>query len=240
MRLSSSEIDDLPPGLRAVDIVWSQMLLLVVLTACGDSVDRQVPPGTPVSALPGVYAGQFPCVNCPAISTTLWLRADGRYFIRQQYLADENDAEATAFGLGRWDWVDADRTVVLTGEGPQRIFTWPDHDTLIMRTQSDLEHRLVRAPGAPEFGSSIRMAGTMTMAGAGALFTECATGLEAPVEKGGDYRRLLHQYRSVAGVGERALVEIEGRFSWSTDGAPASLTIDRLVTVKEGRRDCRP
>jgi hypothetical protein len=208
------------------------------LAACNDAPDRQAPPGVPISALPGVYAGQFPCGNCPGILTALWLRSDGRYFIRQRYLADENDDETIAYGLGRWRWVDADRTVLLTGDGPPRIFTWPDPDTLVMRTKSELEHRLARDPGAPDFTSSIRMTGTMRVSADGTRFTECATGLEAAVEKGGDYRRFLHQYRSAVARGEPAVVEIEGRFSWSNDGDPVSLAIDRFVTVKEGRRDC--
>lgn len=209
-----------------------------MIAGCGGASDREPPAGTPISSLPGVYAGTFPCVNCPGIFTTLWLRPDGRYFIRQRYLADENDEEMIAYGLGRWSWVDSDRRAVLRGDGPRRVFTRPDRDTLVMQTDSDLEHRLVRDPEMPDFTSSIRMTGTMRLSGEGAMFTECLTGLEAPVEKGADYRRFLHQYRSVVARGESAFVELEGRFSWSSDDAPASLTIDRFVTVKE-RRSCR-
>jgi hypothetical protein len=162
----------------------------------------------------------------------LWLRPDGRYFIRQRYLADENDEEMIAYGLGRWNWVEADRTVVLAGEGPPRVFTWPERDTLIMHTESDLEHRLARDPSEPDFTSSIRMDGTLRRSGENTRFTECLTGLEAPVTKGGAYARLLHQYRSVAAPGEGVFVELEGRFAWSEDGTPVSLTIDRLVTVR--------
>lgn len=202
------------------------------MTGCGDSSESETPAGTPISSLPGVYAGQFPCVNCPGISAALWLRPDGRYFIRQRYLADENDEETIAYGLGRWTWVEADRTVVLAGEGPPRVFKWPARDTLIMQTESDLEHRLARDPAEPDFTSSIRMTGTMRRSGESMVFTECLTGLETPVKKGGDYPRLLHQYRSAPARGGGAFVELEGRFAWSEDGAPVSLTIDRFVTVR--------
>lgn len=211
------------------------LVVCFMIAGCGGASDREPPAGTPISSLPGVYAGTFPCGNCPGISTTLWLRPDGRYFIRQRYLADENDEEMIAYGLGRWSWVEADRIAVLRGDGPGRGFIWPDRDSLVMQTDSDLEHRLVRDPEMPDFTSSIRMTGTMRLSGESGLFTECLTGLEAPVAKGGEYRRFLHQYRSVVARGESVFVELEGRFSWSSDGAPASLTIDRFVTVKEGR-----
>lgn len=219
----------------------SRLLPLVVcfmIAGCGPS-DREHPARTPVSSLPGVYAGTFPCVNCPGIFTTLWLRPDGRYFIRQRYLADEQDQEMIAYGLGRWRWIEADHTVFLAGEGPPRVFTWPDRDTLIMRTESDLEHRLARDPGEPDFTSSIRMAGTMRKSSGSTLFSECLTGLEAPVKKSGDYARFLHQYRSLPAGSEGVFVELEGRFAWSSDGAPEALTIDRFVTVRASE-SCPP
>jgi hypothetical protein len=202
------------------------------MAGCGDHSEREASAPTRTSSLPGVYAGRFPCVNCPGISTALWLRSDGRYFIRQRYLAEEDDEEMIAYGLGRWNWVEADRTVVLAGEGPPRVFTWPDRDTLIMHTESDLEHRLARDPNEPDFTSSIRMDGTMRRSGGNIRFTECLTGLEVPVMEGGDYARFLHQYRSVPTRREGVFVELEGRFAWSEDGTPVSLTIDRLVTVR--------
>ena len=226
---------------RMCSMLSTRLLPLVAcftIASCGGASDSEPPAGTPISLLPGVYTGTFPCVNCPGISTALWLRPDGRYFIRQRYLADEDDEEMIAYGLGRWNWVEADRAVALAGGGPSRQFTWPDRDTLIMQAESDLEHRLTRDPEMPEFTSSVRMTGMMRVSGEGAWFTECLTGLEAPVGKGGDHRRFLHQYRRAAAPGKRVFVELQGRFSWSNDGAPASLTIDQFVTVKE-REFCR-
>lgn len=192
-----------------------------------------------MSGLPGVYAGQFPCVNCPGISTRLWLRADGRYFISQRYLPDEENEETVAYGLGRWRLGETDRTIVLTGDGPPRTFAWPDPKTLIMQTNSEREHRLSRDPESPDFTARIRMNGMMRSAAQNRVFEECLTGLEAPVGKGGDYVRFLHQYRSVAARGEEIFVEFEGHFSWLPGGAPESVTIDRLVTIRE-QDACRP
>jgi len=134
--------------------------------------------------------------------------------------------------LGRWNWVVDERTMLLIGPGPMRRFVRPDADTLIMRTDSDLEHRLTRDPAAPEFSASISMAGMTRMRGGNAWFTECLTGFEVPVNKAGDFARFRHQYRSASGQGEAVVVELEGRFTWARDGAPGSLTIDRFVTVK--------
>jgi hypothetical protein len=217
-------------------------LLLVAylgIVGCGQPTDSEVSANTSTAALPGVYAGQFPCVNCPAISTRLWLRADGRYFISQRYLPDENGDEMIVYGLGRWHRGEADRTVVLAGDGPPRTFAWPDPETLIMRTDSELEHRLSRDPESPDFTARISMTGMMRNAGKNSVFEECLTGLEAPVGKGGDYARFLHQYRSVAAGGEEVFVEFEGRFSWFPGGAPESVTIDRLVTIRK-KDSCRP
>lgn len=214
------------------------LIACLTVVGCGDSSESETPAGSPISSLPGVYAGQFPCMNCPGISTTLWLRRDGRYFSRQRYLADESDEEAIAYGLGRWSWVEAERTVVLAGEGPPRAFRWPEADTLIMQTESDLEHRLARDPEAPDFTSSIRMTGMMRKSGQSTVFTECLTALKTPVKKSGDYARFLHQYRSASAGDEGAFVELEGRFSWSSEGAPVSLTIDRFLTVRASE-SCR-
>ena len=134
--------------------------------------------------------------------------------------------------LGRWDWLVDQNTLVLQGSGPARRFSPQDANTLIMRTNSDLEHLLGRDPSAPTFSATIRMVGKARMRGGNAWFTECLTGLEAPVNKGGDFTRFRHQYRSAGGQGKAVFVELEGHFSWSGDGAPGSLTIDRFVTVR--------
>ena len=80
--------------------------------------------------------------------------------------------------------------------------------------------------------ATIRMAGMMRMRGGSAAFTECLTGLVAPVSKGGDFARFRHQYRSVGGQGKPAFVELEGRYTWSNDGTVKSLIIERFITVK--------
>lgn len=218
-----------------VSMTLNRIVILIVfflVGSCGGDGDVESPPNLPINSLPGVYVGVFPCEGCPGIPTTLWLRSDGRFFFEQEYPAVEEREAMSAHNLGRWNWVVDERTLTLQGSGPARRFARQDADTLMMRTDSDLEHRLGRDASAPDFSATIRMVGMARMRGGNAWFTECLTGLEAPVKKDGDFARFRHQYRSAGGQGRAVVVELEGHFSWSPGGAPGSLTIDRFVTVK--------
>ena len=137
-----------------------------------------------------------------------------------------------AYSFGRWVANADTGAVELRGEGPKRKFSRPDRDTLIMQTASQLEHRLTRDVDAAGFSATIRMAGTMRLTADGALFSECLTGYVAPVRTGGDFARLQHQFRSAVRRGEPGFVELEGRFTWSRDGSVNSLTIERMLSVK--------
>jgi len=210
-------------------------LVIVLIGGCGDDHDSDAPKELPEESLPGNYSGVFPCDGCPGIASTLWLRSDGRFFFKQQYPAD-NVREATdVYSLGRWNPIADEHAIQLIGAGPTRTFVRLDNDTLVMRTDSNPEHRLTRDSMTTDFPATIRMTGMMRMLGDSASFTECSTGYVVPVRKGGDFTRFRHQFRSVAGRGEPAYVELEGRFSWSGDGTLKSLTIERFITVKTNR-----
>lgn len=207
-------------------------LAIILLVGCSDEQGSKPEMDLPLTLLPGVYAGVFPCDGCPGIASTLWLRSDGRFFLEQRYAADDAGEAIDAYSLGRWSSIVDHRTIELRGDGPARIFSRLDRDTLVMRTDSELEHRLTRDTMAPEFSATIRLLGTMRQLGERMLFTECLSGLVAPVSKGGDFARFSHQYRIARRSREPALVEVEGRFSWSEDGTVKSLTIERFITVK--------
>ena len=216
-------------------MVAKQRLLLVITLALigGCGADQKGDSGTnvAVSSLPGVYAGTFPCDGCPGIHTRLWLQPDGRFFINQHYPAVEGRQATNAHNLGRWHWAEGDHALELDGAGPTRSFSRPNADTLVMRTHSNLEHRLAREPDAPDFSATIRMAGMVNLRGGGATFSECLTGLVVPVEKNREFTRLRHQYRSVGERGRPNYVELEGRFQWSR-GVLQSMTIERFITIK--------
>jgi len=207
-------------------------LVIVLVGGCSEDRDQDSPAELPKASLPGVYTGVFPCEGCDGIASTLWLRSDGRFFFRQRYPADEAREAMDAYSLGRWSSIADERTIELRGAGPRRSFMRVDRDTLVMRTDSDLEHRLTRDPAMTDFSATIRMEGVMRMRGDSASFTECLTGFVAPVSKGGDFARFRHQYRSADRRSETIFVELEGRFYWSGDGSVKSLTIERFITVK--------
>jgi hypothetical protein len=207
-------------------------LVIALVGGCSDDRDSGSSAALAEVSLPGVYAGVFPCDGCSGITATLWLRNDGRFFFRQRYPADNAREAMDAYNLGRWSLIANGRVIELRGAGPRRSFMRMDRDTLLMQTDSDLEHRLTRDATEPDFSATIRMAGMMRMSGDNASFSECLTGLVAPVNRGGDFARFRHQYRSAGGRIGPTYVELEGRFSWSGDGALKSLTIERFVTVK--------
>lgn len=220
-------------------MMLSDRLLILVTVAliggCSADHDSDSPEELSDTSLPGVYTGTFPCDGCPGIQTTLWLRSDGRFFIRQTFPGDDGGEAMNAYNLGRWSWIAGDDVLVLNGAGPARTFARPDFDTLLMRTHSDIEHRLSRDPGSPDFSSTINMAGMMSMHGGSTSFAECLTGFAAPVKQGAEFDRFLHQYRSAGGRGKSVYVELEGRFIWADDGALKLISIERFITIKTGR-----
>ena len=206
----------------------------LLLAGCGsDGDDRSADSRDP--SISGVYSGTFPCRNCPGIDTTLWLRADGRFFIRQEIPGDLGGEATTTYNLGRWNWIPRDEIVELHGAGPARSFARADPGTLVMKTRSDLEYRLKRKRKTPEFTSTIAMSGMINLAGGSASFTECLTGLAAPVDKVGEFSRFQRQYRRIDARGAPVFVEFDGRFNWSKGNSLKSYIIERFISVKENR-----
>jgi copper homeostasis protein (lipoprotein) len=205
----------------------------ILIGGCGR--DSESPADSRDASLPGVYSGTFPCANCPGIRTTLWLRPDGRFFIRQIYLEVTDSESTTTYNLGRWASIAGGRIVELRGAGPKRSYTRPDRETLVLYTESDLEHRLTRDQSTQDFAAMIAMSGMMSMTGDRASFLECLTELAAPVEKGGDFARFRRHYRNADAHGEPVFVEFDGRFIWLGDGSLKSFAIDRFKTVKDGQ-----
>ena len=207
-------------------------IVALLVAACGDEPQPEAPAEIPIATLPGVYAGQFPCQECSAIPTTLWLRADARFFLKQEYGETEESDAMSVYSFGRWQWRKEDGLLALRGEGPDRLFARPDEDALVMQTRAELEHRLNRDPAAPAFVAVTKMSGTIRLGGDVATFTECLTELGAPLSRGGDYRKFLHQYRSAGAGRKMVFVELEGRFLWAENDSPQTFRIDRFITIK--------
>ena len=211
----------------------SAALLTALLGGCGGEA-ADAPALTPQpETLGGVYAGEFPCSNCAAIEATLWLRPDGRFFLRQT-LVDDDTASAsqspaqpsTTFALGRWQWDEVAAQAVLRGAGPERRLLVRDEDRLELRVPSPIEHVLVRDEATPEFRDRLTIDGESAVSENGATFIECLTGLTFQVADAGAYRELRRQHRRMNARGKVALTTVEGHL----------VTVnDRFVTIKPGR-----
>ena len=207
-----------------------------VLTACGsDSEPAQEPDRLPPPSA-GAYTGTFPCDGCPGIPTTIWLHANGSYFLEQIYQTD--GARESVTSLGRWTWQRDTETLELRGAGPPRVFDRPERRSLVMQTASPLEHRVTHNPTRGDFDATITLEGTIEPRPDGATFTECVTGMEVPLLRGGDYSSFARQYRHVAPPGSPAFVEFDAQFRWRDDGTLDAVIIQNFLTVRENGR-CR-
>lgn len=213
-------------------------LLLVAgsIMSCGGSKDA-VQTSTPQPpGLPGVYAGAFPCSNCDSIAAALWLRADGRFFLRQNYVGGESSAESSAesrsYALGRWHWDEYTATIVLAGAGPERHLA-PDGDRrLRMQTASPIAHILSLDTRAPAFDDRLRIDGDSVIGEHTAAFTECLTGLRFDVAETNGYKELRREHRLMNSRGGAALTTVEGHLS--TVGGREWLVVDKVIRLKPG------
>lgn len=210
------------------------LILAALLGGCGDdngAVPEESPAATPAPAA-GLYEGTFPCADCPGIDITLWLRPDGRYFLRQHYRTSAEAGGEHYYGLGRWQWDAAAVTLTLRGGGPERIFELREGGLLALRVPSDLSHHVSRSGGLVPFTDTLALQGEYRTTDGKPVFRECRTGLEWPVAAREDYRSLRHQYGRVP-RGETALVQIRGRLEGNGDPV---LTVSELIRLEPGGR----
>jgi len=216
---------------------------LSALAGCGRDAGTNAEQRTPMpAALPGVYAGTFPCSNCAAIEATLWLRPDGTFVLRQHLVDDAATASsaagspATTYGLGRWSWDEIAGEAVLRGRGPERRIAVRDDERLELRVASPIEHVLVRDAAAPPFADRLVLDGESAVTERGARFKECVTGLTFEVSAAGAYRELRRQHRRMNPRGKVALTTVEGHLVTTGDGSTTSerLVVDRFVAIKPG------
>jgi NlpE N-terminal domain/NlpE C-terminal OB domain len=214
-----------------------------LLGGCGgDSRDGTARTPTPAT-LAGVYAGEFPCSNCAAIEATLWLRPDGGFVLRQQFLDDPAAPSSnaprgpsTTYGLGRWNWDDVSAEVILRGRGPERRLVVRDEGELQLRVASPIDHVLERDATAPRFGDRLTLDGESAVRETGASFKECASGLTFSVADAGAYRELRRQHQRMNPRGKVALTTVEGHLITVGNGSTKSerLVVDAFIAIKPG------
>lgn len=225
-----------------------RLTAIVVLFAalqggCDRGAGEKTEARTPMpSGLAGVYAGEFPCSNCARIEATLWLRADGRFFLRQRFVDDADTSAgktppmpSATYGLGRWSWDDVAAQLVLRGAGPERRLTVRDAEHLELRVTSPTEHILARDRHEPAFTDRITLDGESAVSATGATFKECLTGLELPVVvDAGAYRQLRHYHRTMNARGKVALTVVEGHLVPGGSTSSERLVVDAFISIKPG------
>ena len=214
------------------------LLVASSLLRCGGSKDAVEAPTPQPPDLPGVYTGSFPCSNCDSIDAALWLRADGRFILRQKYLGGEAADQDSNYSLGRWSWDEHGAAIVLAGAGPERRFLPDGERRLRMQTASPLPHVLSYDASAPAFGDRVRVDGDSAISEHAAEFTECLTGLRFGVAETKGYKELRRQHRLLNSRGAAALTTVEAHFA--VVGGREWLVVDKVIGLKPGAHCERP
>ena len=214
-------------------VMLPALMSLAVMTACAP-VPREEPApavsSAPPLTPPATFSGELPCADCPGIRTTLNLRADRTFLLRQTYLRTRDGRDETFYDLGRWELLPDNRTLVLTGgsDAPRR-FAVRDPATLRQldrdgrEVQSALNYDLRRAAALDPFTGPYRLRGLYTYMADAASLEECATGKRFPVARAADSVNLERAYLA----------------SRSAPGAALLVTLDGHLEVRAGMEEGR-
>lgn len=218
---------------------FTTLLLIAAVAACSGGTDDAPPAATPMpDGLPGVYTGELPCSNCAAIEASIWVRPDGRFFLRQRYVTADGAADdaANVYTLGLWRWDETEAELVLAARGPERRLLRLDAERLELMTASPVAHVLVRDPAAPPFTDRVRLDGESAIVDGNAEFIECLTGLQFAVAKEGAYGELRRQHRRLNPRGRVTRTALEGRIVTraAQDSANETLLVERVIDLKPG------
>ena len=189
------------------------LLASLWLTACTDEGVRQELP--PPLDVPAGFEGVLPCVDCDGIRTSLLLRADRVFLLRQTWLGRETDDSLV--DVGRWRWRDDREAALLDlAAGTRQFGVTADGrlrplDRLGQPVAGEASATLEPADVEAVFRRPWRWRGMYRQAGGEGLFHDCGSGLTRPVVADGGFHQLARAYaaqRSVAGAW--LLVTLEG------------------------------
>jgi NlpE-like protein len=209
------------------------IFVAVLLIGCHRGGSNGGPAVTPMPTdLVGVYTASFPCSNCKEIAATLWLRADERFFLRQNYVGDEGAANDASYAFGLWSWDEHAAEIVLRGHGPDRRVKHLDSDRLAWLGNAASKTTLQRDASAPAFADTVVFDGESEVTDKGATFTQCITGLELPIADAGALKELRRQQRVLNPAHKIALTTVDAHIVDS--GSGEQLVIDKVIKVKPG------
>jgi len=213
------------------------VLLSAALAGCGRKSSDDAPAVTPLPAdLPGVYTGAFPCSNCKAIATTIWIRGDERFFLRQSYVGDDGAPGDASYAFGRWSWDETTAEVVLHSRGPDRRLKRLADGRLEQRNAQAVKNVFTRDPQTPAFTDRVRFDGESAMTDRSATFTQCVTGLELPIVTNDSLKELRRLHRALNPAHKVTLTAVDAHIVAGAAGAATSeqLVIDRVIAIKPG------
>lgn len=210
-------------------------LFCVSLAGCGRNSGEAPALTSQPRDLPGVYVSSMACSNCKVIAATLWVRDDGRFFLRQRYVGDDGAAVETSYGFGRWSWDQAAADLVLRGHGPERHFKKLDGERLEF-TSAPAKDVFTRDPRSPAFTDRARFEGESVMTDRGATFTQCVTGLEMPIVSNEPLNELRRLHRSLNPAHKVARTAVDAHIIAVAVGAATKeqLVIDKVIEIKPG------
>ena len=239
--------------------VSSRTLLALValssLLACGS---REVPapeaamqesgpalPPRDLAALtgPSSWRGQIPCADCDAIETVVTLYPDGTYRIQGSHLGTGGRGDTISTDFGRWTHADNGSRVHLhgTGSAPGRYAVDSDGALRMVDADgSDIEpaasYRLPALEEAVTITYPSRLVGAFTYMADAAIFVECESGLQFPVDMSADYRALESAYGAARGDGKPVVVRLKGHLDERNvgegDGMALALVVDSMDSIQ--------
>jgi copper homeostasis protein (lipoprotein) len=187
-----------------------------VLATCGLAIFGGCTMVSPRLALetPASFRGVARCDGCEGIETTLTLRDDALYFLRQR--AAQAATRSTAIELGRWRLVDRERRLVLEGGTPRtfRVVSASRLEETDAAGSTLSGIALERLAEVDEIGGPFRVRGNYAYLADAARIVECVTGRSFRVAMAGESADLERAYldaRVVSGV--PMLVTFEGRLA---------------------------
>lgn len=202
-------------------------ICVLALAGCVAAPQSQAPATASFAApaTPASYTGDLPCADCTGIRTTLNLREDGTFLLRQTYVDGPAAGNPDRYDLGRWDFRPETGVLTLSGgsDTPRRFAvrdpaTLRQLDTQGRPIESRLNHELRRTAEPYPFNDTMPLRGLYRYMADAASLEECLTGKRFPVVAVGDNLNL-----------ERAYLAAQ-----SAPGAPVLITLAGHFEVREG------